>query len=94
MSEIVVTVWTATPPPSVVDADTASEKAFLRGHPNVFLEPLGDGTVRGKVHVETDDPEEAVEQARRLVAEAMAAAGRPVAPDDVSWEVADEEEGM
>jgi hypothetical protein len=88
MDEYVVTVRTGPPSMAGVGPDIEAEERFLREHPNLFLDVAGDGSVTAEVRVSDDTQEAAEEHARRLVAEAMTAAVRMVAPEDISSEVA------
>jgi hypothetical protein len=71
-----------------VDPDIEAEQRFLKDHPNVFIDPQGDGSVTAEVHVDANSQGEAEDEARRLVEEAMKAAGRTVLPEEISSDTA------
>ena len=83
-----VTVWTGVPSMPGVDPDVEAEQRFLKDHPNVFIDPQGDGSVTAKVHVDANSQAEAEDEARHLVEEAMKAAGRTVLPEEISSDTA------
>jgi hypothetical protein len=88
MTEYVVTLETG-PTHTFGDADNDAMRKFLRDHPGVSIEPRGDGSVRGKVHVEADNPGDAQAEARNLVMEAMSVIGRTLDVETIQAEIAD-----
>lgn len=71
-----------------VDPDVEAEQRFLRDHPNLSIDPQGDGSVEATVRVAANSQGEAYDEARRLVEEAMKAAGRTVLPEEISSDTA------
>ena len=88
MDDYVVTVWTGVPSMPGVDPDVEAEQRFLRDHPNLSIDPQGDGSVEATVRVAANSQGEAYDEARRLVEEAMKAAGRTVLPEEISSDTA------
>ena len=87
MSGYEVTVWTAPPAMPGVAPDVEAENQFLRDHPNLVLDPQGDGSVKARVQIEAESSDEAEKMARQLVADAMTTAGRTFAPEEITSEI-------
>jgi hypothetical protein len=89
MSEFVVRVETGEPAMPGLGHDLEAEREFLMHHGNVSLDIRDDGSALAMVQVQAVDADQAEEEARDLVEEAMRVSGRSVLPENFSITVTD-----